>query len=110
MRSQVRDLHRPPSPDDLRAVLARCRHPRTGRRNRALILLIADAGLRASETTRLLVEDWTPMQRSLFVRGGKGQKDRAPCVTTLGRDTCGARKTPETIRSLASMPTATGPR
>jgi site-specific recombinase XerD len=53
----------------------------TGRRNRALILVMADAGLRASEVLRLLVEDWTPAQRSLFVRSGQGQKDRVVFVS-----------------------------
>jgi hypothetical protein len=29
---------------------------------------MADAGLRAGEVIRLLIEDWNPQERSLFVR------------------------------------------
>jgi len=64
-----------PTEDELRATLACCGDTPEGRRNRALILVLADAGLRAAEALRLVVEDWNPGQRSLFVRG-KGGKDR----------------------------------
>ena len=54
-----------------------------------------DAGLRASETVRLLVEDWTPAQRSLLVRCGKGQRDRtvfvSPTTARAIRDSLGVR-------------------
>ncbi len=45
-------------------------------RNWALILVLADSALRASEVLHLLVEDWRPTDRGLFVRAGKGRKDR----------------------------------
>lgn len=70
-----------PTEDELQAVLRACSTSTTGRRNRAMILLMADAGLRASELVRLLVEHWTPAGRSLLVRGGKGRKDRVTFVT-----------------------------
>lgn len=70
-----------PTEEELRAVLSACGTDFIGKRNRALILVLADAGLRASEVLRLLVEDWTPTQRSLFVRGGKGRKDRVAFLT-----------------------------
>jgi site-specific recombinase XerD len=70
-----------PTEEELRAVLAQCGASFHGRRNRALILAMADAGLRASEVLRLVIEDWRPIDRSLFVRSGKGRKDRVVFVT-----------------------------
>jgi integrase len=46
-----------------------------------MLLVMAHAGLRASEVLRLLVEDWNARERSLLVRGGKGVKDRVTFVT-----------------------------
>jgi site-specific recombinase XerD len=65
-----------PTEDEVRVVLKQCRDTFVGKRNRALILVLADSGLRAMETLRLTVEDWNPQERSLFVRSGKGRKDR----------------------------------
>lgn len=70
-----------PTEEEVRAVLSCCGQGFLGLRNRALILVLADAGLRASEVLSLLVEDWTPAQRSMFVRGGKGRKDRVTFAT-----------------------------
>lgn len=64
----------------MRAVLACCPATLVGARTRALILTMADAGLRAGEVVGLLVEHWTPQERSLFIRSGKGQKDRVSFV------------------------------
>jgi hypothetical protein len=41
---------------------------------------MADAGLRASEVLHLLVEDWRAADRGLFVRAGKGRKDRVAFI------------------------------
>jgi integrase/recombinase XerD len=83
-----------PTEDELRAVLACCGDTLEGRRNRTLILVLADAGLRAAEVLRLVVEDWSQGQRSLFVRG-KGGKDRvtflSPTTTRAVRDYLTAR-------------------
>ncbi|MDR7486339.1 MAG: tyrosine-type recombinase/integrase [Armatimonadota bacterium] len=79
-----------PTEDELRAVLAACPATLEGIRNRALILTLADAGLRAGEVLRLLVEDWRPGDRGLFVRAGKGRKDR---VAFIGPTTTRALKT-----------------
>src|SRR6266704_998437 len=46
-----------------------------GRRNRALIALLADSGLRISEALRLRIEDVNFSTRTLEVHGGKGGKD-----------------------------------
>lgn len=57
-----------PTDDELRAVLAACPSTLEGTRNRALILSLADSGLRASEVLRLLIEVWRVSDRGLFVR------------------------------------------
>lgn len=46
-----------------------------GRRNRALVALLADSGRRISEALRLRIEDVVFAARTLSVRAGKGQKD-----------------------------------
>ena len=46
------------------------------RKHRAILLVIYAAGLRVSEAARLKVADVDGKQRRLFVRGGKGGKDR----------------------------------
>ena len=73
-------LPRVPTEEELRALLKCCPGTLVGVRNRAMILVMADAGLRAAEVLRLLVEDWNPQERSLFVRSGKGQKDRVTFI------------------------------
>ncbi len=47
-----------PTDDELRAVLTTCPATLEGTRNRALILVLADSALRATEVLRLLIEDW----------------------------------------------------
>jgi integrase len=69
-----------PTDDELRAVLTACPATLEGTRNRALILVLADSALRASEVLRLLIEDWRPADRGLFVRAGKGRKDRVSFI------------------------------
>jgi len=78
-----------PTDDELRAVLAACPDTLEGIRNRALILTLADSGLRASEVLHLLIEDWRAPDRGLFVRAGKGRKDR---VAFIGPTTTRALK------------------
>jgi site-specific recombinase XerD len=73
------DKHRPwvPGDDDVRTLYrASPSTGFTGKRNRAIIVVLADCGLRATELTRLLVEHYNPVDRTLFVRMGKGKKDR----------------------------------
>jgi site-specific recombinase XerD len=69
-----------PTDDELCAVLTACPATFEGTRNRALILVLADSALRASEALHLLVEDWRPTDRGLFVRAGKGRKDRVSFI------------------------------
>ncbi|MDR7562796.1 MAG: tyrosine-type recombinase/integrase [Armatimonadota bacterium] len=78
-----------PTVEEVRAVLASCPDTFEGVRNRAMILVLADSGLRANELLNLLVEHWSPADRSLFVRSGKGRKDR---VVFVGATTTRALK------------------
>ncbi len=79
-----------PTDDELLAVIAACPKTLEGLRNRTLTLVLADSGLRANELLHLLVEDWRAADRGLFVRGGKGRKDR---VAFIGPTTTRALKT-----------------
>lgn len=78
-----------PTEDELRAVLAACPETVEGVRNRAMLLVLADAGLRAGKLLHLLVEDWRTLDRGVFVRSGKGRKDR---VAFIGATTTRALK------------------
>lgn len=64
-----------PEDDHVRRLLVACQDSFEGRRNRALIALLADSGLRISEALRLRVENVSFTARTLAVRGGKGGKD-----------------------------------
>ena len=67
----------PAVPEDghVRRLLQACPDTFEGRRNRALIALLADSGLRISEALRLRTEDVNFATRPVMVRGGKGAKD-----------------------------------
>ncbi len=69
-------LPRVPSDEDVRGLLAACPETCEGRRNRALIALLADSGLRKEEARRLRIGDIDLASRLLQVRQGKGQRDR----------------------------------
>jgi integrase/recombinase XerC len=75
-----RTLPDAPTDDELRAVVRACPETFEGLRNRTLLLVLADSGLRAGEALRLVVEDWRPLDRGLFVRAGKGRADRVAFV------------------------------
>ncbi|HET6946831.1 MAG TPA: tyrosine-type recombinase/integrase [bacterium] len=64
-----------PEDDHVRRLLAACPDTFEGWRNRALVALLADSGLRISEALRLRIEDVNFATRTLMVRGGKGGKD-----------------------------------
>jgi integrase/recombinase XerD len=84
-----------PTEEELRKVLQQCSNTLIGKRHRALLLTLADSGLRASEALHLLVENWNPSDRSLFIRCGKGRKDRvtflSPTTARAIRDYLGMR-------------------
>ncbi len=68
-------LPRVPEDEDVRRLLLACPDTFEGRRNKALVALLADSGLRISEALRLRIEDVNFGARTLNVKGGKGQKD-----------------------------------
>jgi len=70
-----RTLPRVPTDEAVRKLLAACGESFEGRRNKALVALLADSGLRISEALRLRIEDVRYGERTLVVRGGKGGKD-----------------------------------
>ncbi len=70
-----RTLPRVPEDEDVRRLLLACPDTFEGRRNKSLVALLADSGLRISEALRLRIEDVNFAARTLQVRGGKGGKD-----------------------------------
>lgn len=68
-------LPRVPEDEAVRRRLAACSDTFEGRRNRALVALLADSGLRISEALRLRVEDINFGTRTITVRQGTGGKD-----------------------------------
>jgi site-specific recombinase XerD len=70
-----RTLPHVPEDDDVRRLLRACPPTFEGHRNRTLIALLADSGLRISEALRLRIADVSFSSRTIDVRGGKGGKD-----------------------------------
>jgi site-specific recombinase XerD len=68
-------LPRVPDDEAVGALLAACPHTFEGRRNKALVALLADSGLRIGEALRLRIADMNFVAFTLTVRGGKGGKD-----------------------------------
>ncbi|MDR7520782.1 MAG: tyrosine-type recombinase/integrase [Armatimonadota bacterium] len=68
-------LPRVPSDEDVRALLAACPNTPEGRRNRLMVALLADSGLRREELRRLRLADVDLQTRTLRIRQGKGRKD-----------------------------------
>jgi site-specific recombinase XerD len=64
-----------PEDADVRKLIQTCNDSWEGRRNKLLVTLLADSGLRISETLRLRIEDVNLSTRTISVRCGKGQKD-----------------------------------
>jgi len=67
----------PLTPDDIQRLLDQC-DGRTalGTRNRAIILLLFDTGMRLSELANLIVPDIDFERGAILIREGKGQKQR----------------------------------
>jgi len=68
-------LPRVPEDEAVRHLLRVCPETWEGRRNRALVALLADSALRISEALRLRIEDVNFATRTIMVHGGKGAKD-----------------------------------
>jgi len=87
-----------PNEGEFRAVLASCTGTFEGVRNHAMILVMADAGLRAGELVRTQVQDWDVSELRIAVRLGKGRKDRVAFVSPVTANAI--------CRHLASRPNA----
>lgn len=83
-------LPRVPTDEVVRSLLAACPTTPEGRRNRALIALAADSGLRKEELRRLRIGDLDLTTRLVQVRAGKGQRDG---VTFFGETTASILRT-----------------
>jgi integrase/recombinase XerD len=74
------DQKAPFTPRDLHALLATAKQTTRGARDHALLCVMVDCGLRASEVCQLSVDDVMVPDRLVRVRQGKGRKDRiVPC-------------------------------
>lgn len=68
-------LPRVPEDGHVLRLLASCSQTFEGTRNKSLIALISDSGLRVTEALRLRREDVHTATHTLTIRAGKGQKD-----------------------------------
>lgn len=84
MPTLPKELLPPFTEDDVCAILTACDDATEPARERALILLLLDSGVRASELCALNVRDLDMMTGALRVNSGKGRKDR---VTFVGART-----------------------
>ncbi|WP_105619982.1 tyrosine-type recombinase/integrase [Vallitalea okinawensis] len=76
----------------------------TGMRNKCLVLLMLDSGLRKTESINLLIEDVSLVRGTIYVRGGKGDKDR---IVPMGLYTKKAlHKYMSFYRSMSEYPTS----
>jgi integrase/recombinase XerD len=64
-----------PEDEAVRGLLRACSDTFEGRRNKAMVALLADSGLRISEALQLRIADVNFITFTLAVRGGKGGKD-----------------------------------
>jgi site-specific recombinase XerD len=79
---QPKTLPLVPDDDAIEKLLKACPDTWEGRRNRALVAVLADSGLRISEALRVRVEEINFVDRTIRVRG-KGQKE---AVAFFGAD------------------------
>ena len=69
-------LPKAPPAEQVAKLLAACGTGWYGTRNRALVMLLGDSGLRRAEAIRLRIEDVDFQHRMVFVRLGKNQEDK----------------------------------
>lgn len=88
----------------------------TGLRNRAILELLYGTGLRLSECVRLELRDLDLSRQTLFIRDGKGKKDRVvpfagrAAAALLGYLTCVRRELIEDPREVALFLSRSGKR
>lgn len=72
-------------PDEVERLLASCaRHTAAGRRDYAILVLLARLGVRACEVARLEIDDIDWRAGELVVRGKGGRDDRLPLAPEVG--------------------------
>ena len=69
-------LPKAPPPEHVEQLLRACGSDWHGVRNRALISVLVDSGLRRAEALRLRIQDGNFVDRTLFVQQAKGQQDK----------------------------------
>jgi len=73
------------APGEIKRLLRRCdRYSYTGKRNYAVLLLLARLGLRACEVVRLTLDDINWEAGELLIRGKGGREDRLPLPQDVG--------------------------
>lgn len=75
MMKAAKTLPTVPDDDAVRRLLAACPDTFEDRRNKALVALLADSGLRISEALHVRIEDLNFAARTIQIRAGKGGKD-----------------------------------
>lgn len=77
-------------PDEVARLLASCdRRSRSGRRDYAILLLLARLGLRSSEVARLTLDDVDWLVGEIVVHGKGARRDRLPLPDDVGRAVVG---------------------
>lgn len=72
-------------PQDVARLLANCDPKRrAGRRDRAILMLMARLGLRAGEVAAIELEDFDWRAGTVLIRGKGGRQDRLPLPTDVG--------------------------
>ena len=71
-------------PNQVKQLLASCGRSPLGRRNYAILLLIARLGLRASEVVRMTLDDLDWDRGEIVVRGKDQKVERLPLPTDIG--------------------------
>ena len=79
------DQVQPFTEDQVLALLAASRKSRNAKRDEAILLLLLDSGLRASELCGLNFEDVNLSGMSMLIRNGKGGKSRSVRFSTVTR-------------------------
>src|SRR5439155_23365263 len=79
------DLPRPLPPGDLHRLLASCDRPTgAGRRDRAILTLLARLGLRVGELVRLELSDFDWRGGEVTIRGKARRQERLPLPVDVG--------------------------
>jgi site-specific recombinase XerC len=81
---QLSHLPRSLPPNQVKQLLASCGRSPLGRRNYAILLLIARLGLRASEVVRMTLDDLDWDRGEIVVRGKDQKVERLPLPTDIG--------------------------